>query len=168
MKIIKHMGRHTTQFQQLVNKLPHYIGYSDSCGIVTGGGMNIWPKQYRPYHLAIIVATKGKWTIQSRHPYHQWSRAGRYRSQLAGYRTPHIQPSKYPHIPLLWQQFGGGVDKQANIRFLPSIRTYPPLLRHLHPCNTIFTSQTHHNIRIIQRRGIHHLPFLLKMEILCC
>ena len=36
-KIIKHMGRHTTQVHQLVNNLPHYTGYSDSCGIGTGG-----------------------------------------------------------------------------------------------------------------------------------
>ena len=35
--IIKHMGRHKTQVRQLVNNLPHYIGYSDSCGIGTGG-----------------------------------------------------------------------------------------------------------------------------------
>ena len=34
--IIKHMGRHTTQVRQLVNNLPHYIGYSDSCVIGTG------------------------------------------------------------------------------------------------------------------------------------
>ena len=35
--IIKHMERHTTQVLQLVNNLPHYITYSDSCGIGTGG-----------------------------------------------------------------------------------------------------------------------------------
>ena len=35
--IIKHMGRHTTQVRQLVKNLPHYIGYSYSCGIGTGG-----------------------------------------------------------------------------------------------------------------------------------
>ena len=31
------MGRHTTQVRQLVKNLPHYIGYSYSCGIGTGG-----------------------------------------------------------------------------------------------------------------------------------
>ena len=35
--IIKHMGRHTTQVRHLVKNLPHYIGYSYSCGIGTGG-----------------------------------------------------------------------------------------------------------------------------------
>ena len=34
--VINHMGRHTTQVRQLVNKLTHYIVYSDSCGIGTG------------------------------------------------------------------------------------------------------------------------------------
>ena len=36
-EIIKRMVRHTTQVRQLVKNLPHYIGYSDSCGIGTGG-----------------------------------------------------------------------------------------------------------------------------------
>ena len=35
--IIKHIVRHTTQVFQLVNNLPHYTWYSDSCGIGTGG-----------------------------------------------------------------------------------------------------------------------------------
>ena len=35
--IIKHMGIHTTRVRQLGNNLPHYIGYSYSCGIGTGG-----------------------------------------------------------------------------------------------------------------------------------
>ena len=34
--IRNHMGRKTTQVHHLVNKLPHYIGYSCSCGIGTG------------------------------------------------------------------------------------------------------------------------------------
>ena len=37
--VIKHIGKHTTQVHQLANNLPHYIGYSDSCGIGMGG---IW------------------------------------------------------------------------------------------------------------------------------
>ena len=32
------MGRHATQVLQMVKNLPHYTGYSDSCGIGTGGG----------------------------------------------------------------------------------------------------------------------------------
>ena len=35
--IIKQMGRHTTKVRQLLNNLPHYIGYSYSCVIGTGG-----------------------------------------------------------------------------------------------------------------------------------
>ena len=35
--IIKHTGRHKTQVHQMVNNLPHYIRYSYSCGIGTGG-----------------------------------------------------------------------------------------------------------------------------------
>ena len=35
--IIKNIGKHTIQVRELVKNLPHYIGYSDSCGIGTGG-----------------------------------------------------------------------------------------------------------------------------------
>ena len=53
------MGRHATQVLQMVKNLPHYTGYSDSCGIGTGGA-DICLKQERPYHLARKVATKDK------------------------------------------------------------------------------------------------------------
>ena len=46
--VIKHMGRHTTQVRRLVNNLPHYIGYSDSCGIGTGGVLTYGIKKMDP------------------------------------------------------------------------------------------------------------------------
>ena len=61
--VIKNMGKNTTQVLHLVNNLPHYIGYSYSFGIGTGG-LYICPKQYSPYHVTIRVATEGKVPIQ--------------------------------------------------------------------------------------------------------
>ena len=49
------MVRHATQVHHLVNNLPHYIGYSDSCGIGTRGvcksglnkiGPTIWQEKW--------------------------------------------------------------------------------------------------------------------------
>ena len=161
------MRRHNTQVLQMVNKLPHYIGYSDSCEIGTGGGLVICPKQDRPYHLAIRVATKVKWTIQGRHPYHKLSRSGRAGYQMDGAIMPHIQLIKYPRRPLLWQHFGGGVENQAKIRFLPSSRTSTPLPRHTHTCSTSFTPPTHHHIWVRKLHVRRCLPWLSKRGILC-
>ena len=49
------MGKHPTHVRLLVNKLPNYVGYSDSCGISTWGvwtsglkkiGSIIWQLEY--------------------------------------------------------------------------------------------------------------------------
>ena len=46
--IINHMGKHPNQVRHMVNKLQNYIRYSDSCGVGTGGGMDIRPKKIGP------------------------------------------------------------------------------------------------------------------------
>ena len=65
------------------------------------GIIDIWPKQYGPYHFYRRVATEGKLNIQGRRLYHQQYQAGRAGSQLAGARMPHIQHIKYPRSPIL-------------------------------------------------------------------
>ena len=68
--IIKHMRKHSTSILQLVKHFPHYIGYSDSCRLGTGGvvapGLDfipptLWQFQW-PQHI-VDLFDQGKLTI---------------------------------------------------------------------------------------------------------
>ena len=141
------MVRNTTQVRQLVNKLPHYIGYSDSCGIGTGG---VWTSILNKI---VSIVWQEEWPQKVKDLFNEHTlttnnpRSVRASSKLSGARMPYIQSIKYPRIPLLRQHSGGGVDIQANIRVLTSSRTSPPLPRHAHPCSTSFTPRTHQRSR---------------------